>query len=501
MVTLLRRIYIFIFSKNDMLPLFLLMFLLLAHSSAAVIITEVHPDPVADESLNEWIELYNNGSAAVDLAGWLIGDSTGNDTLSGGQFGGSGTLLQPQSFAIVTDDTTRVYENFNVSLDAIHLYVDDDSIGNGLHNDGETIFLYDNTGMLITEKTYQDPGPGKSSSFFNGTWSSTAPTPGAFDNGTTSGSCDYETQILLDGSIFPSQDDFSWRMIVRNIKGGSTTISSTAFIYDLFGNVKQDYTPFTNDSITRQRTSTTYSPNLKEGQSYMLRANTTTECFDTNLANNQDERIFTIRGTLIEESSLEILSLLDIGSDDAAAFGQSIRVRIKAYRGNTGMESIAAWVEDKDRDRISKQARASVEERYTEMTFMLPLQLIPNCDGKFNDGKYDVVVEGFGEHTEEKFSVEDVTKSLCPDEKESASQRTAEKTTSSGSSKSTSQTEQPTTLYTSRDSLLPKASTAYPLLDPEIVFKSSSQKAKDSAPYFLVGVLSLLSVWLVFRKI
>jgi hypothetical protein len=481
-----------------MLPILLwMLFLLLCPFSLAIIITEVHPDPIADESLNEWIEIYNNGTLAIDLRGWLIGDATGNDTLRGGQFGGSGTTLQPLNFAIITDDNTRVYENFNVSLDALHLYVDDDAIGNGLNNNGETIFLYDTNGNLIDMNTYQNPGPGKSSSLVNGTWIATGPTPGSFANGTASGSCDYETQIVLEKSIFENQDEFSWKMVVKNIKGGSTLISSEAYIYDLFGNTKQDYRPFTNESVTRQRTSTTYSPNLAEGASYMLAANTTTDCLDTNLANNYDERIFTIKGTLIEESSLEILSILDIGSDDSAAFGQSIRARIKAYRGNTGMESISAWVED-DEERISKQARGSIEERYTEMTFMLPIQLIPNCDGKFDEGKYDVIIEGLGKKAKEKIEVEGVTKALCPNEKEEALQRTAQKSAPSTQSRPDDAS---TTLYAAREALLSKTSTAYPILDPKVAFSSSSQNAKESAPYFLVAALSMISLWLIFWRV
>lgn len=501
MVTTLRSIYISVFRERIMLPLlWLLLLLVTCPFSLALTITEVYPDPLVDESLNEWIELYNNDSIAIDLTGYLIGDSTGNDTLAGGQFGGSGARLQPLSFAVITDDNTRVYENFNVSFDAIHLYIDDDSIGNGLHNGGETIFLYDPFGNLIDEKTYQDPGQGKSSSLVNGSWISTEPTPGAFDNGTTAGTCDYETQILLEKSIFDGQDDFSWKMMVRNIRGGATIISSEAFIYDLFGNIKQDYIPFENDSITRQRTSTTYSPNLAEGQSYRLTANITTQCLDINPTNNFDERIFTIEGELIEESSLEILSVLDIGSDDSAAFGQSIRVRINAYRGNTGMESISAWVED-DGERISKQSRASVEERYTEMTFMLPIQFIPNCDGKFKDGNYDVVVQGFGKKTEERIEIEGITKALCPIVSETATQRTPEKTATVASSRTAAAISESTTLYSSRDALLLGTAVAQPMLAPEIVFKSSSQNAKERAPYFFIAVLSLLCVWLIFRKI
>src|SRR3989338_4832627 len=90
-------------------------------------------DPIADETLNEWVELYNDENK-------------------------DGTIIPASGYAIVTDDSTRVYNNFNVSSDAIRLYVDDASIGNGLGNDGETVYLYDNNNdnNLMDKKTYNE---------------------------------------------------------------------------------------------------------------------------------------------------------------------------------------------------------------------------------------------------------------------------------------------------------------------------------------------------------
>ena len=44
--------------------------------SRNIIISEIFPDPQGDDSLDEFIELYNSGSQPVDLSGWLVGDDS-----------------------------------------------------------------------------------------------------------------------------------------------------------------------------------------------------------------------------------------------------------------------------------------------------------------------------------------------------------------------------------------------------------------------------------------
>ena len=381
-------------------------------SFGAVLITEVHPDPISDESLNEWVELYNDGSQPADMGGWVFGDSTDNSTIEGALFEGGGATIPAFGFAILTDDNTRVYENYNVSEDAIHLYIDDAALGNGLSNDGETIYLFAN-GSLITSANFSRPTSGFSSSLLNGTWQKASPTPGVHNNGTITSGCDYEVSLVLNSTTFDDPNDFSWKLIARNVRGGATNITVRAAIHDLFGNVEQEYSPFTNQSITSQRTSSTFSPNLDEGKSYILFANLTTQCDDTNQVNDKDERIFTIHGILTTSSSLTFISIQDLGTDEAAAFGQTVRVRLNAYRGDTAKESIAVWIEDIAEKKISKQSRASIDEKYSNTTLTIPIQIIPNCDSKFDDDTYTLRIEGLDTDDEMDIDVEGITDDLC----------------------------------------------------------------------------------------
>ena len=46
-------------------------------------------------------------------------------------------------------------------------------------------------------------------------------------------------------------------------------------------------------------------------------------------------------------------------------------------------------------------------------TFTTPIQLIPNCNQKFNDGIYNIVISGLEDTDKEKIEIEGITPSLC----------------------------------------------------------------------------------------
>ena len=284
------------------LLLFLPVFLFFIDAANGILINEIMADPIGgitDESLNEWIEIYNNNSDSINVSNWVIGDDGKNDTIEGGLYGKEGTVIGPFGFAIITDDSTRVYNNFNVSDDAIRLYVNDSSIGkNGLNNTGEAIYLYDNNGNLIDIKAYNSTSKGLSWAFVNGSLHKSDPTPGFSNNGSViiEEDCDYAVNFILSKTLFDNSSDFSFKIRASKISGTSTNFTMRAKIEDLNGKFIRDYAPFTNDSITTQRTSSELTPNLDEGKSYIMDSNITTECKDTTTQDNFYNHIIKIKG-------------------------------------------------------------------------------------------------------------------------------------------------------------------------------------------------------------
>ena len=110
--------------------------------------------------------------------------------------------------------------------------------------------------------------------------------------------CDYKVEVLVDGQEFES-NDFTWRMQAAKIEGKSTNITGKAKIEDSGGKVVKSYKPWVSDSISKQKTSNKYTPNLKPGE-YEIMAEINVECDDINKDNNVDAKKIKIQGVVEE---------------------------------------------------------------------------------------------------------------------------------------------------------------------------------------------------------
>jgi len=168
--------------------------------SAFVRINEIMYDPSltqqGSDNLNEWIEIYNNGSSAVNLSSaTLCGDALlkGFYNTSDGNINLNTTfLLQPSSYALITDgenggtDGTEVYDNFNVDPNALAFHISGkNTLCTGLSNNGETLDITLNSeshSIDYTSLTGFAGGNGKTLIFYGGSFTESAlinGTPGA----------------------------------------------------------------------------------------------------------------------------------------------------------------------------------------------------------------------------------------------------------------------------------------------------------------------------------
>jgi phosphatidylserine/phosphatidylglycerophosphate/cardiolipin synthase-like enzyme len=131
-----------------------------AETPPSLLINEVMYHPSENENTNEWIELYNPTSFAIDVNGWTISDGQEEDAIQGE----GTTLIPPGGYALITDQGTTVYETTSIPDNAVRLAVDDSTLcGYGLNNKNEMLLLKDQTGTLVDAvewgKDYDDvPG-------------------------------------------------------------------------------------------------------------------------------------------------------------------------------------------------------------------------------------------------------------------------------------------------------------------------------------------------------
>ena len=92
------------------------------HYSGAIIINEMMPNPSADETKNEWIELYNNSSESVDLTDWYLTDIKGSIH----QYKIKNITIAPSDYIVFNRSETGI--TLNNDQDGVRLYQPNDNL-------------------------------------------------------------------------------------------------------------------------------------------------------------------------------------------------------------------------------------------------------------------------------------------------------------------------------------------------------------------------------------
>jgi cardiolipin synthase A/B len=126
-----------------------------AQEPGTILISEIMYNPTEPDSTNEWIELYNPTPDPIDISSWTITDHTETDTIQPDPNHGTGTaILEPDSYAILTDLDTTLYDSLETPETALRLSVNDKTIGNGLGNQYDSLTLTDTDGTVIDSIEY-----------------------------------------------------------------------------------------------------------------------------------------------------------------------------------------------------------------------------------------------------------------------------------------------------------------------------------------------------------
>ncbi|MBL7962077.1 lamin tail domain-containing protein, partial [bacterium] len=103
---------------------------------------------------SEFVEIYNYGSASIDLTDWRLFDYQDVDTLK--DFS-QGLLLGPKKFAVIFesdyDTAAGIYKTF-IPASALIVRVNDTQIGNALGNTGDNVILIRPIGDTLSKYTY-----------------------------------------------------------------------------------------------------------------------------------------------------------------------------------------------------------------------------------------------------------------------------------------------------------------------------------------------------------
>lgn len=389
--------------------------------SADIRINEVMYDPSCSYTVCEWIELYNDNESSVNMSGWILSDNKENDSLEN-SLGDNNIIIPGNSFALIVDSDSRVFHNFDVGENTVWVYTTDTTIGNALTDSGDIITIYDNNLNEIDSVSYNDGDAedGKTWALISGVWEESEPAPGRDNENNESYNNDYsvieisefmpnpegdDDKAMPDGEWvelynkgnedldlfgFKLRDNSEKEVLIDNVHADNTIIKSKKYLviymngaYGFLNNGGSEKIKLydLNDNLIDE---VSYSES-KEGVSWSKVDDRWRMSVPSISGENSDEKI--------NNSVLKIEQFYDLGSNKVAEWGDVLRVKVNIYKANSNKNVVYLYAK-KDNEKISKETKMNVYEKFSNQTLTLPLQLYPNCDNKFKDGRYDVILEG-----------------------------------------------------------------------------------------------------------
>ena len=131
--------------------------LMVVPKTRGMVINEIHYNSADNRVRNSFVELYNDGVAAVDLSGWRL--SGGVDYLIPG-----GTVVAAGGYLVIAEDPATMQSYFGKTAlgpwnNAVVVYADGSKEVTGLSNDGDNVRLRDAAGKIVSEVDYENRSP------------------------------------------------------------------------------------------------------------------------------------------------------------------------------------------------------------------------------------------------------------------------------------------------------------------------------------------------------
>ncbi len=121
----------------------------LGFSAPVLVINEINFKSSNSKPTGDWVEIYNPGTSAVDMSGWIFRDGDNKHTF----LFPTGYSLPVDGYVVVAEDTLA----FHAAAPEVSNVVG--STGFGLSSTGEFVRLFDNLGQLVDSVNYQVVAP------------------------------------------------------------------------------------------------------------------------------------------------------------------------------------------------------------------------------------------------------------------------------------------------------------------------------------------------------
>ena len=362
------------------------------------VISEVLANPWENDDATapdgEWIELLNYGEREIYAGGLKITDAHGENELWIAESSIAGDIfVLPGEYLVVYRDGDSDFSLNNNGYEEVRLVQETEDLD-----------------ILIDFFSYTSTTEGMSWSNVGGEWYETTPTP--MDDNEYTGECIWGLFIDTNNSIY-RPEDFSFGINVDRFAGLADEITVRGQIEDEHGEMVRAYAPWSNVTVTSDRRQR-YTPNLPAGIYQLSFWFENPPCLDIDPAAYRVTKLIAISPSYQRYDAALTINELNLGSDQKVKWGQQFTAKFTAYRSNGTQSTIEIWAE-KAGKAVSPKTKVNAPARFTEYSFTVPLQLIPNCDEEISSGMALLHIEGLGKTATQEFKIEGVDTKVCTD--------------------------------------------------------------------------------------
>ncbi len=232
-------------------------------------------------------------------------------------------------------------------------------------------------------------------------------------------SCDLSVSVSTKRFFYESGESLGIKILIEDVNhsGVEHGFVLAYWIEDLFGNVvKARYEKSYVINLSETRSYNPRAAGISDSEAYVVKAEVVDAgCNDTNFLNDFNETMILVKGASVEgdargESWIDITKV----SPEKTTFGDIISVSVDAMRGDTSKYSLSVWMErPSDGFDVSEKSTVHLKNKNTEYSLKVPVVVKSNCNGRYKDGKYELIVEGFGVRETKMIRLSGVSSSLC----------------------------------------------------------------------------------------
>ena len=228
--------------------------------------------------------------------------------------------------------------------------------------------------------------------------------------------CNISLNLFAEKTLYQNEEKIKYDIILSD-ETYPFTIS-----YSVFGLLGDEIKRSQNTTNTNTKT---FTPEIDEADRILLiKAELVSlVCSDNNLSDNLAEIIILVNGTTLTaekgkrkgSGNESNLSIIDV-SPDNIKFGQLIKARLNLYKGDTAKTAISAYVIDdfKAKTKISRTTSSlNLHDKNTFYEITIPILLKDNCDDDFEDGSYQLIIEGLGVSAKKSINIAGITGNVC----------------------------------------------------------------------------------------